>query len=194
LNPAFNEAMTSDGVGNRRNSQIHYMSVGTGQHAGDQSLSDKGQTPFPAGYGVYDDPAVAYVATDAAESDVALETEVDRVELGVAGAMTADINYGGEVLGNKVRFVAEFHPDTRFGTMLEMQEGQFQPLNEAGLHNSGLDIFADSSDYENGRGGAGNANFSQIADDRMAARVTFPTISKGPLDLIRITWTITVGG
>ncbi len=197
---SFDHDLNSTGVGGRSNAQIHYMSVGTGGYDGNPSLIDTGGTGFPAGYGVTDDPTVSYQAekTDVLMGqptwNAALQNEVDRVELGVEGSMSDAVNFGGNVMDNKIVFIAEFHPDTRYGTELSMQEDQFQPLCEAGLHNVGLDIFAESTDYVNGRGSAGNATWSQPSHDRMVARVTFPTISKGPLDLIRITWTITVGG
>jgi len=196
----YDSDLNNTGVGGRSNAQIHYMSVGTGSYDGNPSLVDVNGTAFAAGYGVTDDPSVSYQADGTEELmgqptwNAALQNEVDRVELGVEGSMADAVNDGGNVLDNKIVFIAEFHPDTRYGTELSMGESQFQPLCEAGLHNVGLDVYAESSDYMSGRGSAGNLGWSQPDHDRMVARVTFPTISKGPLDLIRITWTITVGG
>ena len=197
-NAAYDQDLDgTNGIGNRTNGDIHYMSIGSGDKAGNSALLDANGAAFPVGRGVYADTGQAYAAVDPEEIDVDLQNEVDRVELGTMDAVGPDSKYyGGFVMGDKVQYVAEFWPDTRFGTPMGMQEGQFQPIVEAGLHCHGLDL-SGAADYETDTGRSAvlcNSSFSQPVDDRMVARVIFPVISKGPLDMIRITWTITVGG
>jgi len=202
VNTQFQVVHDTSGIANRSNGDIHFMSVGTGNFPGNGALLSTADGAYGPNRGVSDDPATAYVANESIDDpseydnalNISLQNEVDRVEMGTIDELGADSKYyGGEVLGGKIKYVAEFWPDTRFGTILQMNDGHFQPLCEAGLHCEGLNI-SESPDFLDGRGNLGDASFAQAVHDRMVARVVFPTISKGPLDMIRITWTITVGG